>query len=371
MHDLPDSSVVLGSGAGALTVAAELALLGLRVTVADFPNFSAGLEAVQEMGGVRVRCPWHGAQVAPIAETSTDPAVAVEGAPLVIVCVPSYGHELFAEALAPVLADEQVVIWVGEGGGSLAAAAALHRIGRRPGVLLGETNSLPYGTRVVAPATIGAEKKIGGTLVSALPGDAPVFEVASQIWPWVSRAENVWETVLTNFNAIDHVPPLLCNLGTIQGRTGKMLLWGEGATPGVARVIEAVDGEMLSLKKALEVSNSYRYVDYMVAQGLVDKKRDDLYSTLQASGLSNGTFLCGPEALQSRYMTEDVPFALVLASSIGHQIEVATPLIDGLIALASAATGIDWRAEGRTLAGWGLGEAGREELLRVAKEGWW
>lgn len=354
-----------------MTIAAELALLGLRVTVADFPKFSAGLEAVKELGGVRVRCPWHGPQIAPIAETSTDPTKVADGAPLVIVSVPSFGHEPFAEALAPILADGQFVIWVGEGGGSLAAAAALHRIGRRPGVFLGETNTLPYGTRVVAPATIGAEKKIGGTLVSALPAAAPVYEVASQIWPWVSKADNVWETALTNFNTIDHVPPLLCNLGTIQGRTGKMLLWGEGATPGVARVIEAVDGEMLALKKALDVSSTSRYVDYLVKQGLVDKMRDDLYTTLQASGLSNGTFLCGPEALQSRYMTEDVPFGLVLASSIGQQIKVATPVIDGLIAVASAATGTDWRAEGRTLAGWGLGDAGREELLRIAKEGWW
>lgn len=371
MHKLPDRSVVLGSGAGALTVAADLALLGLRVTVADFPKFSAGLEAVQEVGGVRVRCPWHGVAFAPIAETSTDPAAAAQNVPLVIVSVPSFGHMAFAEALAPVLTDEQVVIWVGEGGGSLAAAAALHQIGRRPGVFLGETNTLPYGTRIVAPATIGAEKKIGGTLVAALPGDAPVYEVASQIWPWVSKADNVWETVLTNLNAIDHVPPLLCNLGTIQGRTGKMLLWGEGATPGVARVIEVVDAEMLSLKKVLNVSSTSRYVDYLVSQGLVDRMRDDLYTTLQASGLSNGTFLCGPEALQSRYMTEDVPFGLVLASSIGQQIGVATPVIDGLIAIASAATGTDWRAEGRTLASWGLGDADREELLRIAKEGWW
>ena len=373
MSALPDRATVLGSGAGALTIAGELGLAGVEVMVADFPEFAPGLEPVAEQGGVRIKCDWHGESVAPIAAISDDPATAAKGAPLLIVSVPSFGHVPFAEALAPVVEDGQTVLWMGEGGGTLSMVTALRAAGRHPDAVLGESNTLPYGARVRGPGLIWAIRKAGGTLVAALPASSSerVFDVAHAIWPWTTRAENIWETVLLNFNAIDHVATLLLNLGRVEGRTGSMLLWGEGATPGVANAIEAVDGELLALRGALGLANRKRYPDYLVEQGFADSVKGSLHETLQSSFLASGTFPCGPEALQSRYITEDVPYALVLASSIGDEVEVDTPVIDGLIALASAVTKIDWRGQGRTLATWGLGGAGTKGLRRAAEEGWW
>jgi opine dehydrogenase len=373
MSALPGRATVLGSGAGALTIAGELGLAGVEVMVADFPEFAPGLEPVAEQGGIRIKCDWHGASVAPIAATSDDPPTAAKGAPLLIVSVPSFGHAPFAEALAQVLEDGQAVLWMGEGGGTLSMVSALRSVGRRPELLLGESNTLPYGARVRGPALVWALRKAGGTLVVGLPASngQQAFEIANAIWPWTSRGENVWETVLLNFNAIDHVATLLLNLGRVEGRTGSMLLWGEGATPGVANAIEAVDGELLGLRAALGLANRKRYPDYLVEQGFADEVKASLHETLQSSFLASGTFPCGPEALQSRYITEDVPYALVLASSIGDEVGVDTPVIDALIALASAVTKTDWRAEGRTLAGWDLAGVGVDGLRRAAEEGWW
>jgi len=370
---LPERATVLGSGAGALTIAGELGLAGVEVTVADFPEFAENLEPVAAQGGIQIKCDWHRSSFAPVAHTSTDPAAAAHGAPLVVVSLPSFGHEVFARALAPVLQDGQTVLWMGEGGGTLSMVAAMRAEGRRPDLLLGESNTLPYGARVRGPGTVWALRKAGGTLVAALPAHdgKAVFETANAIWPWTSPAENVWETVLLNFNAIDHVATVLLNLGRVEGRTGNMLLWGEGATPGVVNAIEAVDGEILALREALGLSNRRRYQEYLAEQGFVDGVRSTLHETLHASVLAGGTFPCGPEALQSRYITEDVPYALVLASSIGDEVRVDTPVIDALIALASAVTKTDWRAKGRTLTVWELGGAGTEGLRRAAEEGWW
>jgi opine dehydrogenase len=373
MTGLPDTATVLGSGAGALTIAGELGLAGVAVTVADFPEFASNLDPVAGAGGVAIRCDWHRSTHAPVARTMDDPAAAVKGAPVVIVSVPSFGHEPFARALAPALEDGQTVLWMGEGGGALSMVAALRAGGHRPDLVLGESNTLPYGARVRAPGVLWAVRKAGGTLVSALPSSSGdrVFETAKAIWPWTSRAENVWETVLLNFNAIDHVATLMLNLGRVEGRTGTMLLWGEGATPGVVNAIEAVDGELLALRQGLGLSNGTRYGQYLAEQGFVDGWKGNLHDTIHASLLASGTFPCGPGALESRYITEDVPYALVLASSIGDEIGVATPVIDGLIALASAVTKTDWRSAGRTLAVWGLEGAGRDGLRRAAEDGWW
>ncbi len=54
MATLADKAVVLGTGGGALTIAAELALKGVAVTLGDFPQFSSGLAAVDKASGIKI-----------------------------------------------------------------------------------------------------------------------------------------------------------------------------------------------------------------------------------------------------------------------------------------------------------------------------
>lgn len=313
-------------------------------------------------------------QLAPIARTSTDPSEAVRNASLVIISVPSFGHRPLAELLAPCLEQGQTLLWVGEGGGSFATIAALRALKRNPDLSLGDTNSLPYGgARVEGPATVSALRKSGGTYLAGLPsGSTPdLVALARLIWPWVEPAANVWETLLLNFNAIDHVATVVTNLGGLETRTTPVRLWKEGASPGVARVIGAVDGEYVMLRDALGLPVDLRYEDFLVAQGLVDRKGDSLHATIQASLLAASEFSGGPATLEHRYITEDVPFSLVLASSLAVELGLEVPVIDGLIALASAGAARDFRAEGRTLADWGLAGVGRDGLLSAVERGWW
>lgn len=230
---------------------------------------------------------------------------------------------------------------------------------------------MPYGARVRGPGLIWAIRKAGGTLVAALPASRAdrVYETANAIWPWTSRAENVWETVLLNFNAIDHVATMVANAGTLENRSGGMLLWGEGATPSVVRVIEAVDAELLAVRRTLGLVDERRYRDFLVAQGFAPDVSPNLYETMRASKLIVGYCPTGPDALKSRYVTEDVPYALVLAASIGDEIGVETPVIDGLVAIASAMLGRAFGAEGRTLRHLGLAGTGLEGLRRFAETG--
>ena len=376
----PAGIVVIGTGGGGLTIAAELGLAGRPVVLADQPRFGAALEAIDAAGGIELTFrtsltdTTSKARLAPVAATSVDPAAAAVGAELVIVCVPAFGHEPLAGMLASRWRDGQTVLWVGEPGGSFAAVAALRAIDRRPDVTFGDTNTLPYyGALVSGPGKVGAIRKSGGTLVAALPSGRldRVAGVAAGIWPWVTPAENVWETLLLNFNAIDHVPAMLLNLGAIQQPGGTFTLWGAGGTPGVVNVIEALDGEYLAMRKALGIANETPYEDYLVGQGLAPRKGADLHETLQSSLLPTLQFRCGPDALDHRFVSEDVPYSLVLASSLGRELGVATPVIDSLVTLASVASGHDYAAEGKTLAGWGLGGAGVEGLRSAVEAGWW
>ncbi|MGQ0847554.1 MAG: NAD/NADP octopine/nopaline dehydrogenase family protein [Actinomycetota bacterium] len=371
----PERAVVVGSGGGALTIAAELGLLGLEVVLTDQPRFAGGLIAIEAQRGIRVVFEDEGKEtLAPVAHTSDDPEHAIVGAQLVIVSVPAFGHRPLADLLASTLDDGQTVLWVGEGGGSFATVAALRSRRRRPGLALADTNSLPYGgARVEEPGRVRARRKVGGTYLAALPTakTADLVSQARHFWPWVEAAVNAWESLLLNFNAIDHVATVITNLGRLETTSDALNLWKEGASPGVARVIEAVDGEYVRLREALGLPVKLRYEDFLVAQGLVPSKGASLHATIQASLLATSRFSGGISTLKHRYITEDVPYSLVLASSLANELRVGVPVIDGLIALASAAASVDFRKEGRTLEGWGLAGAGRDGLLAAVDAGWW
>src|SRR3954447_15016957 len=94
---------VLGSGGGALAVAADFAQAGHEAVLADLPAFAANLAPVREHGGVRVGAGLGGVGAAvagwlvhPVA-VAESVSGAVTGAALVVVVVPCFGPEPFVE----------------------------------------------------------------------------------------------------------------------------------------------------------------------------------------------------------------------------------------------------------------------------------
>jgi opine dehydrogenase len=362
---------VLGGGAGGHAVAAECAWAGHEVTLVEAPEFASTIAAVRETRMVEVLERGPDPLPAKLAGATTDVGAAVREADLVFIVTPCFGHEPMARACTPHLREGQSVVFFGEGSGALILRKVLRDGGVRAGVLIGETNTLPYLARLRGPARVQAVRKKGGTLLAAYPGRRTGELLASlrPIWPFLSAATNVLETTLLNFNAIDHVVTVICNAGFLETRTTPCLLWGEGASPAVARAIQAVDDEILAIRGALGFSDRTPYRDFLFQQGFLDVRQATTHEAIHKSTLAASIFQCGPEALRSRYLTEDVPYAHVLIADIGGVAGVKTPVIDGLIALASVMNADDYRARGRTLATLGLGGLGRQALLTLVNEG--
>ena len=97
---------------------------------------------------------------------------------------------------------------------------------------------------------------------------ARVMGLVEDVWPYARATDTVWNTVLANYNSLDHVAAVVSNAGTLENRTDAMLLWGERATPAAVNVIEAVDGELLAMRRTLNSKEPRRYQDFLVASGL-------------------------------------------------------------------------------------------------------
>jgi opine dehydrogenase len=351
-----------------MAIAAHLVAAGREVTIVDLPEFPENLAAIAERGGVEIRSGWTGVSIAPVRTSNRAPEAVAE-AEIVVVSVPAFAHDRWVSEVVPAMRDTTALLFMGEGSGALVARRALLDA-RRPGVLVGETNCLPLIARAAGPGAVTGDRKSGGVLLAAIPAwrTDELLATIDEVWPFVEPAGSVFETTLVNYDAIDIVPVAISNAATIENRAGGILLWGEGATPSVVRLIEALDGELFEIRRALGGRDPRRYRDFLVAQGLAPD-RGDLYSVMRAGGIVRSYRPSGsPADLEARLALE-VSWSLVLAASIGAATGVATPVIDGLIDLAARMLGRDLRAEGRTLGSLGLGGMGTAELAAFARDG--
>jgi opine dehydrogenase len=81
------------------------------------------------------------------------------------------------------------------------------------------------------------------------------------------------------------------------------------------------------------------------------------------------TQLRAPGTLESRWLTEDVPYGLAAWAKLGEQLGVATPLLRALVDVASAATGVDFWGTARTPHQLGIAHFSKAQLLEFVKEG--
>ena len=354
---------VLGAGNGGLAAAFDFAQHGHDVALYASPEFGANVVAVADAGGISAAGGLEG--FVPIRYAGHDIAEAMAGAELVLVIGPAYSTEPLASEAGPHL-DEGVAVLVCPG--SCAGAIAFKRAA---GIALdderytvGETSTLPYAVRATDPGVINVFLKLdAGLYLAGLPrsGTDRLHDLVEQVWPAVEKAESVFQTTLQNGNPVIHPAVTLLNTGLLERTGGDFLFYEEGVTDAVGRLIEAVDKERLAIAAALGVTILSEPA-LGVVQGYM---REENYST----GYSRAPGFLGIRAqsqLDHRYLTEDVGYSLVFLSDLAARLDVPTPLIDGVIAIASVVLARDFRGEGkRTVTTLGLDDLSAEQLAAL------
>jgi opine dehydrogenase len=359
---------VIGAGHSGFGLAGDLALRGVRVHLYEHPAYEAAVAAVREAGAITVRGVVGEGPARP-ALVTTDAGAALSGAALVFVVVPAYAHDAMAEALAPHLHDDHVVVLMpGNAGGALAFRRAVVEQGGPP-VTVAEAASFVFACKKEGGAGVWIRGVKHGLPVGVLPSEATerVMALLQVLYPTLAAATDVLETSLANANHVAHPPALLLNVARIEATGSDYSFFHEGMTPSVARLTDAIDAERMGLVARLGYtpeSTLAQLVRFYGDQGFGGATYYDAVHTTPVHGAARA-----PASIDHRYFTEDLPFGLVPIVEIGRVLGMALPATRGVIDVVGALTGVDFWATGRTASRLGLEGMGVAEMRHYARTG--
>jgi opine dehydrogenase len=348
---------VLGGGNGAHTVAADLALKGLSVNMFEMEQFASAMQKVFDTGEIEMTGV-AGQGTAKLNLVTTDLAAAIRDVEVIFIILPGFAIAAYARLLAPLLAENQMVIIMPGTLAALEFRQTLRDSGNLKEIIVAEVGGLPFATRLVAPGRVQTFHIRAVCPLAAVPGNQGpvVYERLTGLYPFALK-KSVVETGMGHLTPLLHPAGCLLNAGRIERSHGEFYMYEEGMTPSVVRVIEALDWERIQIGKHLGI-------DLPTAVGMMVESAYGPRGTLWESlnGSAGLTPVKGPPSLDNRYVTEDIPYGLVAWASLGDAVGVDTPVMDSLIELGSVIMGKNCRQEGRNLAKMGIEGLDREQI---------
>ena len=358
---------VVGAGNGGFNLVAHLGAGGHVMRLHDIDD--AKLAELRAAGGVDTS--GMGTGFAKLALATTDLAAAVKGADVIVVCTGGHRQASAAKALAPVLADGQIVLLVqGNTGGSLAFRRILDQAGCRAKIDPAEMDNFPYSARKLGPAKIQPIITKRWLQIASFPGNRidAVFATLGPLFPTAVPAATVVSTGFTNANAMLHVANCVLNATRIEhGEAYKF--YSHGVTQGVARIYQAINAERVKAAAALgatvpTLEDWFERV-YKVREATLVEAFQRL--TFNPDGPYGGT--PSPKSFDNNYVAEDVPVGLMPIAALGRAAGVAMPATQTLVDMARLMTGDDYAATGRTLDHMGLAGKDAAGIRKVVEQG--
>ena len=353
---------VLGAGNTGVSIAANLSLSGHEVLLWEHPAFVASLDAIAASQVIHLEGT-EGTGTAQIAAVTTDVSAALGWSDVLLCSVPSYAHAGLIDTLVPHLHPGHLLALLPGNLGALAFDRALRAAGSA-GVIVVESDTAPYVCRKLAPdrAVIwGAVPTLG---IGAVPAAAAAAarDALDAFFPGVVAYPSAFVAGLSALNPIVHPPGVLMNAGRIERSRGEFWFYEEGVTPSVVNAILALDAERLAIGRALgidliPVATAFYRAGFGPA--------GDLWSVINGSRML--TPLRAPGSVNTRWLTEDIPFGLATWANLGAVTGVPTPMMDSLITLAGAVLGTNFQDAGRTLDQLGLADKSVTELAAIAR----
>jgi opine dehydrogenase len=357
---------VIGAGHGGKAMAAHLAIMGFETTL--YNRTADHIYAIHALGGVDLESYDNGPRgFGRLKKVTSDMAEAIQDANVIMVVVPSSAHADIAKNMAPHLVDgQQVLLHPGRTCGAIEFAKVLKDLQCTADVTIAEAETFIYASRSDGPAQARIFRIKEAVPLAALPATRTkeVLDVIREAYPQYIDGGNVLQTGLNNMGAIFHPALTLLNAGRIESTHGDFEFYIDGATPSVARVLEVLDRERVTVAASLGIRARTSLEWLKLAY---NTSGADLYEAIQNQPGYYG--IKAPATLNHRYIFEDVPMSLVPIAALGRRYGVSVRAMDAIINLACIIHRTDYWRKGRTLDKLGVDNLSVGEITRYVTDG--
>lgn len=360
--------LICGGGNAAHTLAGLLAAQAgqaVRIFLSLPEEARRWQSGLAEQGGIRVRLPEGEVYGRPQA-ASADPAEVVPGAGLALLALPAFAHEDVLRQIAPYLSAGA---WVGalpaRGGFDFCAHDALGLSARHVSIFGLQT--LPWACRIEeygrSARVLGAKAEVDLAARPAAHAADIAAELSRLLGLRVTPGANFLSLTLAGTGQIIH-PGI--QYGLFHHWDGSPYseapLFYQGVTPEIASLLQAMSDEVQSLRHALESRAPGLELETVrpLGEWLQRAYGDDIAdpSSLERAFVSNRAYAglrapmrpvpggLAPD-FQARYLSEDVPYALLATRGVAELVQVPTPWIDRVISWAQQQLGREYLSGGR------------------------
>ncbi|OGN74423.1 MAG: NADP transhydrogenase subunit alpha [Chloroflexi bacterium GWB2_49_20] len=362
----PEKYTVIGAGHGGKAMAAHLALMGLKVTL--YNRTFDHISVIKKRGGIELESAEDGPHgFGKLANVTSDMGEALKKAQVIMVVVPSSAHADIAKTATRHLRNGQIIILhPGRTGGALEFAKVLRAEGCTADVTIAEAETFIYASRSDGPAQARIFRIKEAVPLAALPAirNERVLDAINPIYPQYIDGVNVLNTGMNNMGAIFHPALTLLNAGWIEATHGDYQFYIDGVTPSVARVLEVLDRERVTVASSLGIRARTGLEWLKMAY---DTTGEDLHEAIHNQPGYYG--IKAPATLSHRYIFEDVPMSMVPIASLGERFGVSVRGMDSIIRLACIVHRTDYWKRGRTVDKLGISALSVCELTRYVNEG--
>ncbi len=326
-------------GAGNTGKAYSALLSALRQEVILYDRNPARLTPLQD--GIQASGAVEGRYQVPI---TTNLAQAADS-DILLVCTTADGHRPLATHLRGLLRQRQSILVTNCCWGAVEFDLELGAEAAEQDCLIAETSGQLILCNSPTPESVYLKTiKQHVVLACVRPEDTGrLLSRLTPLFPQFFPASSVLETSLNNANPMAHGPLALFNLTRIDNGED-FLLFGTGATHGVTRTIAAIDQERMAVAQACGVPAT---TQLELLNSFWPESRSSLYEVFHRTPAYGVTK--GPQTLQHRYFTEDLPYGLVPCVHLGKKLAVPTPRLEALITVLGLYLGEDYFQQGPDL----------------------
>jgi len=356
---------VIGAGNGGKAMAAYLALMDFQVTL--YNRTATRVEIIRLRGGIDLESPTEPHGFGRLYKVTDNMEEALRDADIIMVVVPSTAHADIAKLAAPFLRDDHIVILhPGRTGGALEFCHTLAQENCPGKPIIAEAETFIFASRSEGPSQARIFRIKEAVPLAAMPATRTkeVLEAIRPAFPQFIDGKNVLQTGLNNMGAIFHPALALLNSGWIEATSGDFQFYVDGVTPSVAKVLEVLDRERVTVASAmgLKARNALEWLE-LAYNATGENLHEAMHNQTGYYGIK------APGTLNHRYITEEIPMSLVPIASFGSTYGVSVNGINSIINLACFIHGTDYRRKGRTVEKLGIQGLSVGELVKFVETG--